>query len=247
MMKKLLIGFAMVQMVFAAYSQNTSDIIFLKDGIIYRGEVLEYQPGEFALFRKPTGETTKIDFQNIERIKLNGEALSGFNMQPSKGLYTTVDLGLNTNWSTNYYYGNVAGGFLAAFGMRVLPKLETGLGLGLEGWGNQVLTPVLADLRYHITRKALSPFLQLRCGYAVPMNNYKVNGIYALRGGVTGSSHLGIKAQVSDQLSFMMSVGYRYLRTLSYEYYWWFSEGDLARIIGHYHRFEVRFGIGFNQ
>jgi hypothetical protein len=86
------------------------------------------------------------------------------------------------------------------------------LGTGVEAFHISMM-PLFGDFRYYFLNDRFTPFINLKAGYAFPLENSKdVNRNVALKShaGVMGGIEFGYLKSLSNNTKFTFSLGYRY-------------------------------------
>ena len=145
----------------------------------------------------------------------------------------------------------------ASANYRIIPRLSVGLGMGLEFF-NETYFPVFVNAEYKLRKKSSSPYLFLKAGYQVPLEEsnaiyYDVYPIwssiapwpvpmdqegYDTKGGFLVNPGIGYQQMFTSGFGMNFAVGYQFHR-LNYE-----GENDYSLFID-YNRLSVKIGIIF--
>ncbi len=201
---------------------STQDVIYLKDGSIYRGQIsgttadgsikLLTHDNNLIVFNK-----SQIDSMKQEKSK-SGNSASGFTTK-TKGYFNVTNVGLLAG-------SNGAGAlFETVNGYRFNHFLEVGGGTGIE-YTNVVLLPVYLSVRSDLLKGKATPFVHADCGYNFYVGsrnnyNYYYEDLslqkYLYRGGLNASGGVGIKINTRSDFAFMISWAYKF-EHWSYDY-----------------------------
>jgi len=109
-------------------------------------------------------------------------------------------------------------------GFRMNDNVSLGIGAGVTALSYMIF-PVFADLRITFTTGNISPVLALKGGYSFASNKKKLfneyYGDYKNTGGGMFHPEVGVKVVMTENLEFLMTVGYWYQHVKSeikYEY-----------------------------
>lgn len=206
-MKKILSLLFMLALSAGASAQRLHEVVYLKNGSIIRGTVIEQIPGESLKIQTGDGNVFAYRMSEVEKITKEGgtprdvrqrSGNAGFNRRgPEVGYRGFVD----ANWTIGV--GNGAGadriGLLTSHGYQIIPQLYIGAGAGINYYynGTAVGMPVFADVRTDILPGSVTPFVDLKGGYSF----LDVEGFYL-------SPSVGCRFRVGGRLAMNAGVGY---------------------------------------
>ncbi|MBK7173305.1 MAG: hypothetical protein IPH84_08725 [Bacteroidales bacterium] len=187
-----------------------NDIVYLKNGSILYGEVTD-MPETNSIKVKIIGNNQLV-FPRTEILKIEKTG------KPSK-------LPIQLVTEISFLGGsNNSAGFTIASAYKFCSWGSAGVGTGVEFFEYQVL-PVYGDFRYKIFRGNFSPYLFGRFGYSFPLSKAQVNDYSHVeyKGGILAAAGGGIQKSISEHISLIFAVGYRYqkLRTVTTYQYWY--------------------------
>lgn len=183
------------------------DVVYLKDGSVIRGQLLEYNPAESVRIQTADGSIYVYDADRLERIdKEHGDfwtdspdemrrrarhTLTGYKGFVDLGL-TSHDKSLQLDTSHGYQFNNY---------------VYLGAGLGIHNYydfkDNLFVVPLFLNFRVNFVNERVTPFLDLKLGYGSGdlEGSYTALGL-GLRIGVGGKKavnlQLGINSQATD-------------------------------------------------
>jgi hypothetical protein len=191
-----------------AQNNNQQDVVYLKNGGIIRGTLLELIPD--SLVKIQTVDGNVFVYQIREVAKYSKEPYFYNQSQPivrrdttglKRGFYGVVE------YATGFSFGNAAGPLTTKMnfisGYRVCPWFAAGAGFGFRLYVEDgIYFPVYADLRVNFVNRNTSPFLTLQGGYSWRSNsNYET-------GGIMFSTTLGVCVKVKK--NFALNIGLNY-------------------------------------
>jgi len=201
-------------------NQMEEDVIYLKDGSVIRGQIVEQVPAEYVKIELLGGSVFVFQLEEVEVIKKEGRKLSEFysyaayqakrDRTPTfrrKGLYHLINLGVGVGrdrW--DWVVGNVSLDY--AIGTYINQYLGIGGGFGMTHYDMGGILPFYLDLRGDLMKTKLTPHYFAQVGYGIPFtNNWGVN---EPRGGLYLSGGLGYKLHTSRKAEWIFGVGYKY-------------------------------------
>lgn len=194
-MKHLLLTLcAIVCFALSAHAQNYEDVVYLKNGSIIRGIIVEQVPNESIKIETRDGN---LFFYRIDEIqKMTKEVPYGYRKKQSynsrsfnkpKGYFGLIEAALPLFIG---YDNGLSMGFNIINGYRVCPQFAVGGGVGVLGdffWGDFTV-PIFLHLRSDFLDRKTSPYLAFNVGYNIP-----VFGVYD---GVFFAPSLGVSYNV---------------------------------------------------
>ena len=191
-------------------AQEMQEVVYLKNGSIIRGTIIEQVPdkslkiqtNDGSIFAYEMAEVEKITkeqataYENNKRLTPNGNGVK-------RGYRGFVDLGYATG---TYYNGTNRMEVLTSHGYQFNPYIYAGLGTGLhyyfgEDYGEDDFiwaVPIFANFRADFMNKKIAPFLDLKIGY-IRYND--ANGFYL-------SPTVGYRFGFNSNLALNIGVGY---------------------------------------
>lgn len=141
-------------------------------------------------------------------------------------------------------------------GVSLHPKVDVSLGLGVEGHSTGRYLPIFLEGRYNFLTSKTRPFVSLNAGYLQVIEDWTYGNWNTKNNkhiGFSTGARFGVQQQISGNVSFVTSVGYRFSR-VQYEQrndIWWPGPNlpvepmDPTTIIHHMNRFELSIGFLF--
>lgn len=205
-MKKYCILILFIGINVIAYAQqNYQDIIYLKNGSIIRGMIIEQLPEKSVKIETKDKKVYVFQKDEIERlikepIKGNSSIKNDSSCVKKKYL-GIVELGYAFGvdyYNINFLKLNVINGY------RINPYFSVGIGAGLRYYfeGESAIIPLFLDFRTNIIDKKVSPYLALGCGYSFNATN-SFEGV-----GLLFNPTAGIRFKMSKKSSINVGIGY---------------------------------------
>ena len=167
-MKRMLILIVAAMPLVGASAQSQRETVYLHNGSVIKGEVIEAVPGESIKVKTADGSIFVYDMADVERIAKEQEAdgyVAGNSRGGHRGLDFTVDVGYGI--STQGGGGIITTGI--GLGKRFTKNFYFGLGTGayVSPDGGNPLVPVTADFKalFPVGRARIAPGGLLRMGY----------------------------------------------------------------------------------
>lgn len=210
-MKKVICLLLLLFICVLGFSQTIyEEVIYLKNGSIIRGVIIEQIPGKSYkiktkdrnVFVFKAEEVEKITKEEVPIEKTNStekvkKSPFDFSLVPNKGYMGTLNLGV----LMSSYNGDEVGVSLSStHGLKLSKTTFLGLGTGIEIWGDAYL-PVFLDFRFSPKKGQVSPDLGLTAGIESDFND-----IYP-----RGSIFTGVKCYLEDKKSAInIHLGYKF-------------------------------------
>jgi hypothetical protein len=192
------------------------DVIYLKNGSIIRGIVIEQIPNQSIKIQ--TKDKNVFVFKNDEIEKMTKE--NSLNVE-SENLYNFTSSDLKKSGYVNYSEITIFSGigkikyatnssiensdfsycFRTVNSYFVSENISLGLGIGIEKFKEVSELPVTFDVRYTITSEKITPVFNTAIGYGV--------GLSGSEGGLTFNPSFGIKAYITNNVAFLFNIGYK--------------------------------------
>ncbi|MFZ4546786.1 MAG: hypothetical protein ACOYN4_05100 [Bacteroidales bacterium] len=244
-MKKIvpIIALFLIVAVGNSFGQSKEDVVYLNNGSIFRGKVVE----------NVTGVRTSIEILGRNLIVIPDSAIKMILMDQKVPGKERQNMGspVEMNASINFYGGSEnsnSGGLTFITAYRFPCRLSVGAGVGMEWFEHQQI-PFIAEAKYYFLKSFWSPFVYAQGGYAVPMTK-KSDGDWSENyGGWLAGTGCGIRFNFSKRNALVFSFGYRYqkTKTLVNSYPWMSSiqQYNTTRY-DEYNRLAFSFGFLFN-
>ena len=233
---------------FSLLAQNTEkqDVIYLKNGSIIRGSIIEYISEETIKIEIVGQNVLVFGIDEVEKMqqedvltKKKGKrpiyfSESRFANHSSLGVLFSQNDGPSSSIETVNSY-------------RIKPYMSVGLGVGIMwintwrlGWARAM--PIFADIRGDVLQKSrTTPFYYAQIGYGIDtageLNDERKGGVYFGLG-------TGIKIRTRSKMAFTFGIGYAQQHQEIMETDWW-NNGQIIQRSINYRRIALRTGFAF--
>lgn len=204
-MKKILFLILMLIIQISAFSQVGRETVFLKDGNVVKGTVIEFVPNQSVTVASD-GNTFVYKLSDIEKITRDQSFVAGNDV--SESVYTIHENGYKFILNLDFMAGEMSGlKWTTIHGVQLNKRSYLGLGVGFiiaDDYDLHVSIPVFADFRFDFLEDRITPFVEARAGYDVALDGF--SGFY-------GDMALGCRLR-----RFSVSAGVETLRGEDVEY-----------------------------
>ncbi len=239
-MKKFLFLFAALALSVGTFAQNMQETVYLKNGSIIRGIIIEQVPAQSLKIRTKDGNIFVFAMSDVEKITKENVSDRHFrsNRRMTHSRWSGPEIGyrgfVDLNWTAGV--GTTSGvdciGLLTSHGYQINPYIYTGIGIGFNHFynGTAANIPIFANIRSDILQNSITPFVDLKIGYSV----LDAEGLYL-------SPSVGCRFQARRGLAFNIGIGYT-LQKYNFEF---FDDYDYYRGNLNLNGLSIRFGIEF--
>ena len=243
MKKTILFATALILCTLNIYSQKTRDVLYLKNGSVIKGTLLEISDNQYKI---RAVDKNIFVFKSAEVDKFVKEAPS-FEGRKKDGFGFTMEAGFLVGSQHSEYKSPFSFNCLVNYTTNV--KNIFGVGSGVEFIG-QTYTPVFIEYKRIISDRKTTPFIFFRGGGLTHIAkadesanpNYSNGNPTNYKGGIS----LGIGTGISwakEESETYLSFAYRYAKT-SYNQKEGYPSHDV-KYNNYYNRLEVKFGFKF--
>ncbi|MFK7926015.1 MAG: hypothetical protein AB8H47_28965 [Bacteroidia bacterium] len=212
----LLLLMLCTQLSIAQNNRGVEDVIYLYNGSIIRGEIIEQQPGEYVQIKLASGQVFTFRNAEIEKITLEPPLYSKIELEKHRHLvpisYRTPGFYHQVDWGLNFTQGRWGPVPATALHYRLLyhqnPWLNYGIGIGWDIYGEGIFTPVFAELQGDLWERPFTPIYLLQAGYGFPTSMSSEHDV--LEGGITGQFALGFKVNTRKRTDISFTIGYKF-------------------------------------
>lgn len=163
-MQKLYFFFLLFFCSVLAYGQAQKGTVYLKNGSIINGK-FSYSNDMEKLMVHSSGNTWVFDQADVEKVETKG-IKNNEGLTPS--VFGKAEMGVAIGNSENSKSAPFS--FTASMNYYLLNTMTVGIGVGAEFLEESYL-PAFANVEYHFRSPSSSPFLFIKGGYMVPLDN----------------------------------------------------------------------------
>lgn len=256
-MKKLILLLCVSVLSLSVFAQSEKGHVYLKNGSIIKGKYSYINDGK-QLKIESAGNVWIFDADEVDHIASKREVKTMFDEEAASDVrwFFRTELGVLAGNSDNSQTAPFS--ITGSANYLINSNLSAGLGFGVEFLKESYL-PVFANFEYRFRNQRTSPYVFLKAGYQVPIEDsneiyYDVypmwssfapwpndisNNSFDCKGGVLINPGVGFQQMFSQTFGMNFAIGYQFHR-LNYD-----GENDYSLDID-YNRVTVKIGIIFN-
>lgn len=185
------------------------DVVYLKNGSIIHGMIIEQVPNQSIKIQTKDGN---VFFCKIEEVQKMTKEL----VENSKNFRLDLNKNTKKHGFTNITELSLALGIAdskegVSFGIQTIngyqfnPNLNAGFGIGIDRYETYTTFPMFIDFRINFLSSSVSPFFEAAGGYSF----FAPDGPYNFRGGLLLNPSIGVKLFVSSKTALNFSIGYK--------------------------------------
>lgn len=169
----LLLVIGMITFLPSVNAQSLQEIVYLKNGSVIKGVIIEQIPGVSLKIQTNDGSIFAYQMADVEKITKEDVRKTRSNVQRNNNSH--LDFGYRGFIDLGYTLGvGAAEGFdridlYTSHGIQIIPQLYAGIGSGVSyfyDW-EELSVPVFANIRTDILKSKATPFIDVKVGYSV--------------------------------------------------------------------------------
>ena len=209
----------------AVSAQSFQEIVYLKNGSMIRGTIIEQVPGESLKIQTSDGSVFAYKMSEVEKITKEIVDNRSAEHAVSRGYRGFVDVGYTIGTGV---FGLDRFEFSTTHGYQFIPCFYAGVGVGVHYYpdADAAEIPIYADLRADLLKRSICPFIDMKIGYTV----YEDTGFYL-------NPMAGVRFAVGSRAAVNFGIGYT-MQRIEFDYY---DYSDSINIGG----FSMRLGFEF--
>lgn len=196
-----------------------TDVVYLKNGSIFRGQIAAYEIGGDLALRLAEDRVMHIDAKSIKKIvqeTTEAEKMGQAAETTIEKIYAFREKGLHFSTTLGYIggndqFGNYTDGFNAHFQSiyQFNRLVGAGLGVGVDFYNVNLgsIVPIYTSVRGYLKAKNVSPYYQLAAGFGIPIVDEGTSGFTNSKGGYYLAPELGFRFNGSADTNFFMGLG----------------------------------------
>lgn len=247
-MKNLILYFFLfVATIHLQAQTNKQEVVYLKNGGIIRGTILEYIPNQKLIIKSDANNTYTFDATEIDRIEQEAAPTKRRDVSiKQSGYYNATQVGIALGKTDIEWQQDPLNATLRTInGYQFNPRLAVGLGVGLDWYPEYRTYPIFVDVRGDVLPASkVTPIYYANVGYAAGSLSSQQWGMsdYKFKGGTMAMVGTGVKAHLGN-IAWVFDVGYKFQQIKdSYNETW---SGNTHNRNSIYRRFVVSTGITF--
>lgn len=195
------------------------DAVYLKNGSIFRGQIIFYEIGNELKLRIAPNNIMVIKARNIKKIVQEptpAEKAAQLNTpEKAPSIYAFRENGLHFATTIGYIGGNNQfGNYTDAFNVHFQGIYQhhrligTGIGIGVDFYNVNLgsIIPIYGTVRGYLKAKNVSPYYQLAAGYGIPIDS-ESNSFTESSGGYYLAPELGFRFGGSAETNMTVGLG----------------------------------------
>lgn len=199
------------------WGQTTQDVVYLNNGSIIKGQVIEYDPNDKIKIEIAGGSILAYDSKEVQKIRK--EPIRTRYQQPiqknlekhlvQKGRYILLSIGfVGTELPPDVPLPALLGE--AVIGTRLTPHLSVGGGLSLQVGITQSFLQGFGHIRWNFSKRSFSPYVDGQVGYGLLLNP---NGLIHKPSAWNGNDRIQTIRQAHGGFYARPAIGLRFAST----------------------------------
>ncbi len=229
-----------------AQQPSAGDVVKLKSGAIYKGQISEYQPHDSLTIVLIDGRIKSFASAEIESISESGAEVVTLKKQ---GFFNETALGVRLNFQEVNDQGVLM--LSTVNGMR-FGRSSYGIGLGYESLLQDAYIPLYGSYQYAFSSSDLRPYVGAMLGYVFNADKDASYDYWwanpAYEGGFTTGLEAGVQHYFNSKVGISLGLGYRFYKLSSEPHYRYLTSETSYPVTGEaeLHRFNLKLGFLFN-
>jgi hypothetical protein len=219
----------------------SEDVVYLKNGSIIRGTILEQKPGEYIKIATHDRNIWVFKMEEVEKITRETVVIKGKEpvMLRPDGYYNVSEVGFSIS---RQMWGGYSTGFSANTinGYKFNRFLATGVLVGIDHYYGLPMIPMGVDVRGTLLKRSVSPYYYAQAAYSVPMP-YE-NDLADYDGDIMLQAGMGMLFAINEDFGMVISTGYK-VQKLTKRYENW--GGSETTENNSYKRISFKLGLMF--
>lgn len=207
-MRKLAFLCAMGLSVMSLMAQKTSETVYLKNGSVIRGDVIEQVPNQSLKVQTRDGSVFVYQMDEVERITKEQSTGRGFSSKYNhghNGLDYTIEAGVNAG-KGGYANGK---GYIEV-GKRFTANYYWGVGFGGEGGSGDPTMPIATTFKalFPVTSNGIAPNIAFRTGFRLNIEHFRRTYSDLHPHSILFAIMPGVQIPISQKVDFNVNLGY---------------------------------------
>ena len=178
-----------------AFATMAQDIVYLKNGSVIKGSVIEMIPNQSIKVQTADGSLFVYQMNEVDRIerdakKQNNQVEEVTDDYLERGFRGLIDLGAHFGFGDAEDSYQVSAAFTGGYQINRMLFVGAGIAPTLNLFDNEYydeiettfLLPIYSAIRLDFINKKVTPFIDGRIGYYLNTDDMDLNGLYAYAG-----------------------------------------------------------------
>lgn len=233
-MKKLIVFlFVLICGYGAGIADELQEVVYLKNGSVVRGVIIEQIPGESLKIQTADGSIFAYKMAEVEKMTKEKNPYAAPKRRINNlaaGYKGFIDFGYTFDLS-DYDAAKIE--FMTSHGYQFSPYFYLGAGIGLHYYTGieDISVPLFANVRANMMTGNVTPFVDGKIGYSLG----EVDGFYF-------SPSLGCRIAVAERTGINLSLGYVMQCADIYYYGWGYIWGIKTKVVS---GLSLKIGVDF--
>lgn len=179
---------------------NTEDVVYLKDGGIIRGEILEKNPNELIRIETAGRNVYVIMMDQVDEIKREPVPEPKFYINSGYVNRSGFDLLTGSRGAFRFAMVNA---------YQFNPWISAGIGIGFVHYDDPIsLVPIFLDFNFRMLEANRAPFLFLKTGYNFSLHSNENMDLTNHSGGMMFNTGIGVQFNTREGFGWYLNAGY---------------------------------------
>ncbi len=212
--------------------QKVEDVVYLKNGSIIRGEIVEMNEGEYLKIVTTGRNIFVFSMDEVENIRLEEVPETQYFKNYGYMSRSGIDMLQGSDSVTPRFY--------TVHGIQFTPHFGAGFGIGITLYNDPLtLIPFYVDLNLRFLKANASPFLSLKAGYNFSYHEDENLIFNNHSGGLLFNPAFGMQFNMSNSFGWFINAGYN-IDNSSYSFNQWGNQ----TVINNLSFRRLNFGLG---
>ncbi|MEX0967453.1 MAG: hypothetical protein WD077_09455 [Bacteroidia bacterium] len=221
---------------------KVQDVVYLSDGSVLRGEVIQEDSAGVLKIRMGDGSIWAVSASNVDSVREEKFWQEPKPFDFRSPLYHIIRLGFLLG--SNHDNATSSGwSFRLINGYEFRHWAKAGIGAGLDVYPNYLFSyaiiPLFLDIRGTLLPEANTPFYALQVGYGSVLGDRSAD--YRDKGGLTAGGEIGMRVGMGPEAAFIIGLGYSHQRASATEEFW----NGVREYDFRFNRYAIKVGFEF--
>lgn len=163
-----------------AFAQTMLEVVYLTNGSIIKGTIIEQIPGKLLKIQTYDGSIFAYKMTEVEKITKEivprSNKMQHSTQRSTRTPYTPHYRGfIETGYTVGVNWNVDRIELMTSHGIQIIPQLFAGLGTGLHYYYSisEFSSPVFVNIRTDILKRNITPYIDAKIGYSIPYSNLR--------------------------------------------------------------------------